>query len=112
MPYQKVFADVRVVNPTAKRYERQSPDQIMESNANEKKRHYCRRVLEVENATFCPLIFTTNGGIMGRECIVFYNRLAQEMASKWGTSQIVICIMSIRAHVYSRFEKMERGGAC
>ena len=86
VPYQKVFADVRVVNPTAKRYELQSPEQIMESHANEKKRHYCRRVLEVENATFCPLIFTTNGG-MGRECIVFYNRLAQELASKWGTLQ-------------------------
>ena len=26
--------------------------------------------------------------------------------------EIVICIMSIRAHVYSRFEKMEREGAC
>ena len=57
----------------------------MKSHANEKKRHYCRRVLEVENATFCPLIFITNG--MSRECIVFYNRLAQELASKWGTLQ-------------------------
>ena len=38
VPYQKVFADVRVVNPGAKRYARQSPDQILEANANEKKR--------------------------------------------------------------------------
>jgi len=86
VPYQKVFADIRVVNPTAMRYERQSPEQILESNASEKKRQYCRRVLEVENATFCPLIFTTNGG-MGRECIAFYNRLAQELANKWKTAQ-------------------------
>ena len=59
-----------------------SPEQILEGNAKEKKRQYCRRVLEVENATFSPLIFTTNGG-MGRECQVFYNRLAQELARKW-----------------------------
>ena len=86
VPYQKVFADIRVVNPTAMRYERQSPEQILEMNASEKKRQYCKRVLEVENATFCPLIFTTNGG-MGRECQVFYNRLAQELSRKWGTIQ-------------------------
>ena len=86
MPYQKVFADTRVVNPTAKRYEHQSTDQILESNAKEKKRQYYKRVLEVENATFSPLIFTTNGG-MGRECLTYYNRLAHELASKWGTIQ-------------------------
>ena len=84
VPYQKVFADVRVINPMAKRYEQQSPEQILETNEKEKKRQYCKRVLEVENATFSPLVFTTNGG-MGRECLTFYNRLAQELARKWKT---------------------------
>ena len=70
------------------RYERQTAEQILETNASEKKRQYCRRVLEVENATFCPLIFTTNGG-MGRECQAFYNRLAQILAEKWGTAQSI-----------------------
>ena len=84
VPYQKVFADIRVINPRAMRYEHQTPEQILETNEQEKKRHYCRRVLEVENATFSPLIFTTNGG-MGRECIVFYNRIAQELSIKWNT---------------------------
>ena len=82
--YQKVFADIRVVNPIAMRYVNQTPEQILEGNANEKKRHYCKRVLEIENATFSPLIFTTNGG-MGREYQVFYNRLAQILATKWDT---------------------------
>ena len=84
VPYQKVFADIRVINPRAMRYEHQTPEQILETNEQEKKRHYCRRVLEVENGTFSPLIFTTNGG-MGRECIIFYNRIAQELSSKWST---------------------------
>ena len=38
--------------------------------------------MEVENATFTPLIFTTNGG-MGNECIVFYSRIAKLLAEKW-----------------------------
>jgi len=82
--YQKVFVDIRVVNPSAKRYEKQTPEQILESNAQEKKRQYCRRVLEVENGTFTPLIFTTNGG-MARECQAFYGRIAQLLAEKWKT---------------------------
>ena len=90
----------------------------MESHANEKTGHYGRRVLEVKNATFCPLIFTTNGG-MDRECIVFYNRLAQELASKWGTLQcLTIAWMRTRlsfalcrsAHMCIIW--MEREGAC
>ena len=76
----------RVVIPTAMRYEKQTAEQILETNASEKKRVYCRKVLEVENATFCPLIFTTNGG-MGRKCQAFYNRLAQILSEKWGTAQ-------------------------
>ena len=71
VPYQKVYA-------------RQSPDQILETNANEKKRQYCQRVLEVENATFTPLIFTTNEG-MGHECRAFYCRVAKLLAEKWDT---------------------------
>ena len=66
------------------RYVNQTPEQILEGNANEKKRHYCKRVLEIENATFSPLIFTINGKL-GRECQVFYNRLAQIPATKWDT---------------------------
>ena len=85
-PHPNVFADVRAVKSTAMRYERQTAEQILETNASEKKRQYCRRVLEVENATFCPLIFTTNGG-MGRECQAFYNRLEQILSEKWGTAQ-------------------------
>ena len=61
--HQKAFVDVRVVNPLAMRYQDQDPTRILESNAKEKKRQYCRRVLEIENGTFTPLIFTTNGGM-------------------------------------------------
>ena len=84
--HQKAFVDVRVVNPLAMRYQDQDPTRILESNAKEKKRQYCRRVLEIENGTFTPLIFTTNGG-MGRECQVFYNRIALLLTFKWDMHQ-------------------------
>ena len=36
----------------------------------------------MENVTFTPLIFTTNGG-MGQECQAFYGRGAKILAEKW-----------------------------
>ena len=51
----------------------------------EKKRIYERRILEVEHATFTPLVFSVSGG-MTRECSVFYKRLASMVADKRGES--------------------------
>ena len=47
----------------------------------EKKRQYNERVLEVENGTFTPLVFSTNGA-MGREGITFYKRLGEMYTEK------------------------------
>ena len=41
----------------------------------EKKRAYERRVLEIELASFTPLVFSVSGG-MANECGMFYKRLA------------------------------------
>ena len=46
-----------------------------------KKRKYAQRVLEVEHATFTPLVFSCFGG-MGRECSKFYQKLAEKLADK------------------------------
>ena len=50
---------------------------------NEKKRKYATRVLEIEQGTFTPLVFSTTGG-MGEECQRFHSRLAELLASKKG----------------------------
>ena len=42
-----------------------------------------RRVLEVEQASFTPLVFTTTGG-MGRECLRYHSRLAELISIKKG----------------------------
>ena len=42
-----------------------------------------RRVLEVEQASFTPLVFTTTGG-MGRECLRLHSRLAELTSAEKG----------------------------
>jgi len=52
------------------------PELVYRLHENEKKRMYERRVLEVEQASFTPLVFITTGG-MGRECLRYHSRLAE-----------------------------------
>ena len=44
---------------------------------------YERRVLEVEQASFTPLVFTTAGG-MARKCLRYHSRLAELIWIKKG----------------------------
>ena len=76
---QKAFFDVRVFSPLAGRYRNSKISNACELNANEKKRQYNQRVLNIEHGSFCPLVFTAMGG-MGRECKLFYKRLAELIA--------------------------------
>ena len=48
---------------------------------NEKKRKYASRVIEVEQGTFTPLVFTTTGG-MADECLRYHARLAELISAK------------------------------
>ena len=61
------------------------PDQIFRQHEAEKKRQYVSRVLEVEQATFTPLVFSTTGG-MAVECERYHSRLAELVATKKGES--------------------------
>ena len=69
---QSAFFDVRVCHPNADSYRELSPKQIFQLHENEKKRQYSRRVLEVEQGTFTPLVFTSTGG-MADECKRFHS---------------------------------------
>ena len=50
-------------------------------NEREKKRLYNRRILEVEHASFTPLIFTIHGA-MSTECRTFVSKLSELLAIK------------------------------
>ena len=58
---------------------------------------YRRRVLEVEQGTFTPLVFTSTGG-MADECKRFHSRLAELLALKKG-DDYATTISWIRAKV-------------
>ena len=80
---RSAFFDVRVFHPNADSYRDLSPKQIYRQHENEKKRKYATRVLEIEQGTFTPLVFSTTGG-MGEECQRLHRRLAEILASKKG----------------------------
>ena len=75
------FFDVRVCHPNAESYKDLTPQQIYRQHENEKKRQYSTRVLEVEQASFTPLVFTTTGG-MAEECKRFHSRLAERLKER------------------------------
>ena len=67
---RSAFFDVRVCHPNADSYRDLELQQIYRNHENEKKRLYARRVLDIEQGTFTPLIFTSTGG-MGNECLQY-----------------------------------------
>ena len=79
--HQRAFFDIRVFNPTARRYDHLSTKKAYEINEREKKRHYNERVLEIEQGSFSPMVFSAFGG-MARECSMVFKRLIDLLADK------------------------------
>jgi hypothetical protein len=85
---QRVFADVRVFYPSAPRQLSTSLQQLHKNHEQEKRRCYNERIIQVEQGTFTPLVFTTSGG-MSKECARFYARLASLISEKRGESYAI-----------------------
>ena len=75
------FFDVRICHPYAVSYRDPESQKIYRIHENEKKRLYCKRVLDIEHRIFTPLVFTTTGG-MGKESFMYPSRLAQLIAKE------------------------------
>ena len=78
---QVVFLDVRVFNPTAKRYVNQEPLKSYKLNEKEKKKKYNERIPQVEHITFTLLVMFAHGG-MGCESQKFYACLSDLISKK------------------------------
>ena len=78
---QKSFFDLRVFNPLALCYSRLSLDASHAMNERDKIRKYSERIINVEQGTFTPLVFTSAGG-MARQSQIFYKRMVELMAEK------------------------------
>jgi len=68
-----------VCHPNAESYRDLTPQQIYRQHENEKKRMYASRVMEVEQATFKPLVFTTTGGMAPERLATSRTPVTQEM---------------------------------
>ena len=79
---QCAFLDIRIANLNAVSNKSQATERILLRHENEKKRAYNRRVVEIEQGVFTPLVFGTNGA-MGKECAIFHKILAKQLAVKY-----------------------------
>ena len=80
-PYERTFVDIRIFHPNAPCHRNKNLKQIYREQENEKKRQYNDRVINIERATFTPLVFSTFGG-MSKECEAYHRRVAQLIARK------------------------------
>ena len=96
--HRSAFFDVRVCHPNAESYRVLTPKLIYKKNENVKKRQYAERLMEIEQGTFTPLVFTTTGR-MADEFVKYHSRLAELIANKKGESYSS-AISWIRAKVY------------
>ena len=75
------FRTSRICHPNADFYRDMDLNQIYRQHETEKKRQYASRILEVEQTTFTPFVFSTTGG-MAAECKRYHSRLAELLATK------------------------------
>ena len=80
---QTAFFDVRITHVNSASQKNQPTSKVFRTHEQAKKREYVQRVLEIENGSFTPLVFGTNGG-MGEECQKFISALADKLSEKEG----------------------------
>ena len=72
---------MRITNPNAPSNRSLNIAAVYEKNEKEKMRAYNDRILQVEKASFVPLVYTTSGG-MSPQCQKTHTRIAQLVADK------------------------------
>ena len=80
--FERAFFDVRVFNPFAQSNSHSSIQSTYRHHENRKKRHYEKRIREVEHSSFTLLVFSTTGSL-GPAAGSFYKRWASMLADKW-----------------------------
>ena len=80
-PMERTFMDVRVFHPNSQSYRGKELKKLYEQHENEKKHTYNQRIIQVERASFTPLVFSTTGG-MAPECTKFHKKIAEHISNK------------------------------
>lgn len=100
--FERAFFDVWVFNPKATTNRGPSLSSTYARHEKEKRRNYQQRVLEIERASFTPLVFSASGG-MAKAAQVCYKRLAGLLAEKrkepysqimgWMRTKLSFCLL-------------------
>ena len=98
----KTFFDVRVFHHECPSNKNLDIAAAYKKHEGEKKRGYNARVLNVEKATFTPLVFSTHGG-MGQEAEAFHKRLATLIAKKEVNSIVMLCRLCVGDFAFVSF---------
>ena len=78
---QRAFFGIRIFNSMAQSNRDLELKAAHIRSENQKIREYGDRILEIEQGSFTPLVFTTSGGLAPR-ALTFYSCLAQQLAEK------------------------------
>ena len=78
---QVAYFDVRVTHVNCPSQQDQETKRTFKAHEMAKKREYMDRILQVDNGSFTPLVFGTNGGL-GEECQQFLQTLASKITAK------------------------------
>ena len=78
---QMALFDVKVFNHFAKSNQKFSLHSSLNHHEKMKKRSYEQRIIEVENGSFTPLVFSTTGSMV-RATSIFYWRLAHLLSER------------------------------
>ena len=79
--HQMAFFGVMVFDSNTKRYSAQSLQRCYINNKKEKKYQYNMRVLQVENGSFTPLVYSINGRMV-REASKSYSQIDEMLFEK------------------------------
>ena len=79
--YEKTFLDVVITHPNCPSYAEMPAEQLYRSMENKKKAKYNERILQVEKASFVPIVGSTFGG-WGDEATRYHKRIASLLADK------------------------------
>ena len=83
------YSVFRVFHDNCPSNSKTAPSLVYKKHEEEKKRCYNARILNVEKATFTPLVFSTHGG-MGEEAVAFCKRIATLLSTKRGNLYSIV----------------------
>ncbi len=79
--FERTFFDIRVTHPNAPSNRSKDLKKLYKSHETQKKNMYEERVIQNEKGTFCPLVFSTTGGV-GELCERHHKRVAELISQK------------------------------